>query len=193
MNTVSKDNNISFFRENISKIHYSLYNQELTQSTLDTVMSNYKELRNSLKASMFTLDETDNEVLESKRIDVHKIASCLLISIYISLKSDDKYYDCLLGYVNGLYLLKLFNGNQDYCKYKMDKPIFNKNKEYEVELYRLIANNIEEYKKPTISCIHNISHIFYLIDEIWMSQEVCNTHKSAIRKGCQERFRNKKT
>lgn len=159
-----KETNSELFKELIIRSNIALHNQEVIPARLDDIIDCYNELRDELKSLMF--DTKNKEELDKKYIDVHKISACLTIAIYRHLGyNDNRYYNLLIGYNISLILIHTMNNENDLELYGAEPESLEKSK-YVEELNALLLNNTNQYSN-NISCITNLSHIYFHIENVW--------------------------
>jgi hypothetical protein len=166
---MSTTNNINFIKHTIRKTYLELLYFPIDEDNLDTIINEYKILRDTLK-----------KTINSTTLDKHKILACLSISI-----------------INNVDLQKFHikNNNIDYVKFavtylicntilksihkrkkvllKGQKPIFKISSKlsYEEDLFSFLVKTTNKISRDT-ECLLSISHVFYLIEELWYQQSI---------------------
>lgn len=181
LNPIIKDNNSVSFKKVISAIYANTFSSTILENELNEILDEYHRLRDKLKIQMY--QTKDMYKINQKNLDIHKICACLTFAIYRKLKTIPKnsipnnenidYIKTTFAYSVSLFFIKMYIEKTTNLIMNKDIPIFyfNTAKSYDEFLFAYIYNNesnviIENH----IDCIHSLSHIYYLIQELWYSQ-----------------------
>lgn len=189
-NDVIKDSNIDIFKNFIKVFYQKVYDSEINMSELDNILSTYIDLRDELKKQMF---QTNNiNAINAENIDIHKICACFTISIFRNLKTipvkyvknrdNLQYYITLFAYLLSLTFIKSFISKTKGKVASIDiKFNFNSEMTYDEFLYAYIYNNEHNAViNNNIGCLHSLSHIYYLLQELYYTQSICITELDVL-------------
>ena len=180
-NPIIKDNNSASFKKIISAMYSSVFSYTILENELNSILHEYKRLRDKLKNQMYQTQDVYK--INQKNLDIHKICACLTFAIYRKLETIPKnripnnenidYIKTTFAYSVSLFFIKMYIEKTTNIIVDNDIPIFHFNQKisYDEFLFAYIYNNesnivIENH----IGCIHSLSHIYYLIQELWYCQ-----------------------
>jgi len=180
---IIKDTNSVSFKKVISAVYKNTFSCTILENELNNIINEYQQLRDKLKIQMYQIE--DMHQINQKNIDIHKICACLTFAIYRKLETIPKdiipnnqnidYTKTTFAYSVSLFFIKMYIETITDITLDEDIPTFyfNSEKTYEEFLFAYIYNNesniiIERH----IDCVHSLSHIYYLIQELWYSQSI---------------------
>jgi hypothetical protein len=178
---IIKDDQFPFFKTIIRKHYHNTFSRNILEDELESIIVEYSILRDNLKMQMFNSDKIP--YINTKNLDIHKIAACLTLAIYRKMKTiptdsiknieNMEYSRVVFGYTLSLFLLKIFIEKNKNIKISNELPIFhfNTDRTYDEFLFSLIYNKEKNtIFNDNIECLHTLSHIYYLIQELYYSQ-----------------------